>query len=39
MGTLIDQLRKDVLFIEGLKSCINCDTCTAICPAAQFQNS
>ena len=34
--TLYQQLRKDVRFIEGLKACINCGTCTAICPAAQF---
>jgi len=34
--TLYEQLRKDVRFIEGLKACINCGTCTAICPAAQF---
>lgn len=36
MAKLVDQLRKDVRFIEGLKACINCGTCTAICPAAQF---
>jgi len=36
MSNLIEQLRKDVRFIEGLKACINCGTCTAICPAAQF---
>lgn len=30
------QLQNDVRYIEGLKSCINCGTCTAICPAAQF---
>jgi heterodisulfide reductase subunit C1 len=29
-------LEKDILFIEGLKGCINCGTCTAICPAAKF---
>jgi len=34
--TLYQQLRKDVRFVEGLKACINCGTCTAICPAAQF---
>ncbi len=33
---LIKELRKDFRFIEGLSSCINCGTCTAICPAAQF---
>lgn len=34
MSKLIEQLRKDIRFIEGLKACINCGTCTAICPAA-----
>eukprot|EP00825_Cyclidium_porcatum_P005117 TRINITY_DN1244_c0_g1_i1.p2 TRINITY_DN1244_c0_g1~~TRINITY_DN1244_c0_g1_i1.p2 ORF type:complete len:181 (-),score=19.51 TRINITY_DN1244_c0_g1_i1:449-991(-) len=29
-------LSKDVRFIEGLNACINCGTCTAICPAAEF---
>ena len=38
MGQLYDKLSKDVRFIEGLKSCINCGTCTAICPAAEFYN-
>ncbi|HOT15667.1 MAG TPA: 4Fe-4S dicluster domain-containing protein [Bacteroidales bacterium] len=33
-----DKLKQDVRFIEGLKACINCGTCTAICPAAQFYN-
>ena len=36
MSNLLEQLRKDVRFVEGLKACINCGTCTAICPAAQF---
>jgi len=36
MSGLIDQLREDVRFVEGLKDCINCGTCTAICPAAEF---
>ncbi len=34
MNNLLDILKKDIRFIEGLKSCINCGTCTAICPAA-----
>ncbi len=34
MSKLIEQLCKDIRFIEGLKACINCGTCTAICPAA-----
>jgi len=38
MGQLYDKLASDVRFTEGLKSCINCGTCTAICPAAEFYN-
>ena len=34
MISLIKELEKDVRYIEGLKACINCGTCTAICPAA-----
>lgn len=33
---LYNQLKSDVRFIEGLKSCMNCGVCTAICPAAEF---
>ena len=29
-------LTEDVRFLEGLTACINCGTCTAICPAAEF---
>lgn len=36
MGNLYDQLAKDVRFREGLRACLNCGTCTAICPAAEF---
>ena len=36
MGKLYDELTKDYRFKEGLKTCINCGTCTAICPAAEF---
>ena len=36
MGQVIDALRKDVRFLEGLSACSNCGTCTAICPAAEF---
>ena len=36
MGRLYDELSKDYRFKEGLKTCINCGTCTAICPAAEF---
>ena len=31
-------LKEDVRFEEGLSACINCGTCTAICPAAEFYN-
>ena len=33
---LIEILKNDIQFQEGLKACINCGTCTAICPAAKF---
>ena len=33
---LLKELEKDVRYLEGLNSCINCGVCTAICPAAQF---
>jgi len=36
MGKLFDLLAQDVRFVEGLKACLNCGTCTAICPAAEF---
>lgn len=29
-------LKKDVRLHEGLKACMNCGVCTAICPAAEF---
>ncbi len=38
MGKLNDELMLDVHLQEGLKACINCGTCTAICPAAEFYN-
>lgn len=38
MGKYFDMLKKDVRFDEGLSACINCGTCTAICPAAEFYN-
>jgi len=34
MMTLVERLRADFRMVEGLKACINCGTCTAICPAA-----
>lgn len=33
---LYNELLEDVHLQEGLNSCINCGTCTAICPAAMF---
>jgi len=36
MRPLYDQLAEDVRFQEGMRACINCGTCTAICPAAEF---
>ncbi len=33
---IYDQLTQDIRFKEGLKSCMNCGICTAICPAAEF---
>jgi heterodisulfide reductase subunit C1 len=38
MGKLYDRLMQDIRMQEGLKACINCGTCTAICPAAEFYN-
>jgi len=34
MATLVERLKADFRITEGLKACINCGTCTAICPAA-----
>lgn len=36
MEKLYDRLMKDYRLREGLNACINCGTCTAICPAAEF---
>lgn len=36
MGKLVEMLKEDYRVKEGLKTCINCGTCTAICPAAEF---
>jgi len=38
MNGLFNKLMQDVRFEEGLSACINCGTCTAICPAAEFYN-
>jgi heterodisulfide reductase subunit C len=34
--SLTEELKKDVRYIEGMKTCMNCGTCSAICPAAEF---
>ena len=34
----LNQLSADIRFKEGLKACISCGTCTAVCPAAQFSD-
>jgi heterodisulfide reductase subunit C1 len=36
MADLYHELYNDVRLQEGLKSCMNCGVCTAICPAAEF---
>ena len=36
MGKLHERLMQDVRFEEGIRACINCGTCTAICAAAEF---
>lgn len=36
MGKLYERLVGDYRVKEGLKACMNCGTCTAICPAAEF---
>jgi heterodisulfide reductase subunit C1 len=36
--SLLELLKKDVRFHEGLNACISCGICTAICPAAHFYN-
>jgi heterodisulfide reductase subunit C len=36
MENLYKVLFEDIRFEEGLKACMNCGVCTAICPAAEF---
>lgn len=36
MGKYLEALKQDVRVKEGLKACLNCGVCTAICPAAEF---
>ena len=37
-GHLYEELEKDYRIKEGLKACMNCGVCTAVCPAAEFYN-
>ena len=34
----MSDLEKDVRFKEGMKACMNCGVCTAICPAAEVSD-
>lgn len=38
MGKYYDMLMEDVRMREGMKACMNCGVCTAICPSAEFYN-
>lgn len=38
MQGLYEQLEKDVRYKEGMKACMNCGVCTAICPAAEVSD-
>ena len=38
MKDLYKELDKDPRYLEGLKSCLNCGVCTAICPAAEVDD-
>ena len=38
MSDLLEKLKNDIHYIEGINSCMNCGVCTAICPAAEFYN-
>ena len=38
MPGLYEQLEKDVRYKEGMKACMNCGVCTAICPAAEVSD-
>jgi heterodisulfide reductase subunit C len=38
MGKYFDMLAEDIRLVEGLKACMNCGVCTAVCPAAEFYN-
>lgn len=35
-GHLVEELYEDYRIKEGMKACMNCGVCTAVCPAAEF---
>lgn len=38
MSSLYRELERDVRYREGMKACLNCGVCTAICPAAEVSD-
>ncbi len=34
--SLLQRIKEDVRYKEGINACMNCGACTAICPAAEF---
>ncbi len=38
MKSILKQLKENIFYTEGLQACLNCGTCSAICPAAEYYN-
>ena len=38
MGKLFNELKQDILYQHGMNACLNCGVCTAVCPAAEFND-
>jgi heterodisulfide reductase subunit C len=38
VGKLFDELKQDILYQHGMNACLNCGVCTAVCPAAEFND-
>jgi heterodisulfide reductase subunit C len=38
MGKLFNELKQDILYEHGMNACLNCGVCTAVCPAAEFND-
>lgn len=38
MGKYYEMLMEDVRMREGMRACMNCGVCTAVCPSAEFYN-